>query len=421
MKKFWFILPFLASCGIFKKTQPPPTTQTMWFQDIPYPALHTSLILDYIHSDKGEDFDLAYFPLSNHGYQFDYKFGDLTGSFATPEMLRISGNQYAFLNEGFENDESGKLMGWLSSRNFQEVRYTGKTVLGLGTDTAITFEFKGVSDYTVVLSDTNYAMKVVEMVGVEKPYYLSFAPDINYPLIVKLDMGIQQTLVGVQNTEPVYSDFEPGPGCVLQYRMIEAGVNEYEIRLQNFTWTSEEVKFNMSGTFASESYTYNFEYDVVYLGKALESPDFLTPVFSVIKGEKIEEANNWIFLRKNEISEIEKNKSAWLSVPHYADDPREIPDAYEDSSSYNEALHDFNESYHTQFYLDHLGRMEHTDFMYFDKDWDDNLLLGGLRLINQDLGMELIVLNKGQFPLLLYFNDGQMYEIFLEAAGKGVE
>lgn len=421
MRKFLILLPLLASCGIFKKKPQPVLENQTAFQSVNYPLIHDLLAIDYVVSQNKEQTDFSVFPLSNAGYNFDFLYGGDKNTFKTlPANIQNKGRYWCNFENGVPESD-GNISLWLSKFDFMELMVKGSALLDLGLDGIVNFTVKGVSDFRFILSDTELIVKTVELIGSDKPYYISFIPDPDYPLIVHQEFSQKFTLSGGMIKEPEFSTFKAQKGVELQYKMVEAGVNEYEILLRNILWTNEKITFNVSGKYTSESYSYDFNYDVIFKGKAIHAPNFLIPVFSAIKGEKVEDEANWLFLNKKEIAACLKDDSAVFSIPHYADDPRDFPDEFEDSSEYHEALREFENSHRTMFYLDRLGRIKHAEYMYYDKDWNENLMLPVLTFKSYDYGMELLVHTAGEFPLLVYFDDGSMYEIILESARKSTE
>lgn len=422
MKKFLFVIPLLSACGLFQKKATPAAEQpaAIQFESRSIKALHTVIAYEYVISHGSDEAGFSIYPHSDTGFSFDYMYGADKGTFICTTDDRKSNRQYNYDLTGGVSGPGAGLSGWLSAVNFAELQQTGETRLNISGPGDLTFRISGQSDYNLLIDDSTLNIPVIELRAVEQPYFLSFVPDPQYPLITRMEIGYTHYLASAISKQGPWSSFQPAEGMTLQYRLIESGVNEFEIRLRNTVWNSDEIRFDMSGSYTSPGYSYDFHYDMVYKGKAIASPDFLLPVFSAIKGEKIEESTNWIFLRKDEITRIENEFTGYLNVPHYADDPREFPDLYEDSTDYEEAMRYFKESYRTRFDLHRLGRMNLTDYLYYDRDWKDEAALPGLRLTSDD-GVELMVLNQGKYPLVLYYNDGQMYELMLESAGMSAE
>jgi hypothetical protein len=174
----------------------------------------------------------------------------------------------------------------------------------------------------------------------------------------------------------------------------------------------------MSGKYSGD-YEYDFNYTIIFRDSVLKQPNFMVPVISAMKGEKVEESN-WVFLRKNEINKIQKEYVANMSIPHFGEDPRDYPEEYPDPKEYEAALKYYLNRDKTEMRLHAQGRVFHEPFVYYDKDLKEDAMLPALN-ISDEYGMNVMVLNRGPFPLLLYFNDQDIYEIILESAGMGID
>ncbi|MBS3914172.1 MAG: hypothetical protein KG003_06710 [Bacteroidetes bacterium] len=396
---------FVVSCKLIK---PPvvisdPGGNPKYFNIQNHPELHQTLAAEYMVTKADGESELSIYPLSENGYEFDFVQPGVKGYAKMDQWAmdsaRIYDNQYPD-SSVFHHMSSI----WLSKVNFEELRNTGKTKMAFRYDSLVEFHVKGITAQKIILQDTAYVIQAVEVVSQNPLYYFSFVPDAGYPLILKQDWVDKMELFSVQNRAPVYNDFTPGAGCVIHYNILEHFTEEYNVKLSNTEWSDSVVRFRMFGNFRGSEMNYNFDYHVKFRGSALQKPKFAMPVFSAIKGEKMEDTFNWIWLRGNEIQDIIQGKSNFLSIPHFAEYPGN-PGDYEDTASYSEAVIAYNNSGKTKFEYQKYGRFYSTNYMFYGEDANDEQFLPSWRFYSPEERITIEVLANYRYPILLFYGD----------------
>ncbi|MCC7299395.1 MAG: hypothetical protein IT244_13755 [Bacteroidia bacterium] len=420
MKNF-FLLPsilLLTSCGLFhRKAVPPVQLPKTYFNTQNIAPLRQSLVLDYLVGTAENETDFMVYPLTNSGYNFDYNLGGKKGSIHTSEWAMQNANSNLNYFKGGPDTLTNKCAVWLSRKVFEELRLTGKTRLDLGADGVGTFVVSGNSSSKVTLQDSNIVLPVVELKCDSLNYYISFVPDAAYPLIVTMKTKFKVDLLNITNREMDFDAFEPGPNCRLKYRMVEAGVNEYEIDLINKAWNDSFIRFSMHGHYTSSSYEYDFDYDILFQGDALLKPDFVLPIISALKGEMVYDNDNWLLLQTGEVDSVKRFGKGFLSVPHFSINPDDDPGAFENEEDRKQAQKEYDESFHTYFYLNKWGRLKEDKWYLTGADGEDKGL-AVMSMASGDGDIQLSVLGRSKYPLMVYYNDGMLYEISLEYASQ---
>lgn len=393
-----------------------PAGQPVHFNVAAIPALRQSLAMDFVVQTGTEQSDLMVYPLSDSGYQFDYSQNGVQGTVLISPQAQADSRLYIhdFSGDSLLLDAATAI--WLSRLNFSELQKNGETELEILNHGKHLFRVTGNSTYAIPLQDSILVVPVVELRSDSQNLYLSFVPDPQYPLIVAQETGASVKLMNVQNRLAESDDFDMGVGCHLHYRMVEAGVNEYKIELTCKSWSDTAALFAMHGSYSSASYSYEFNYDVVFREDAMRKPNFILPVFSALDGTMVYDKSNWILLNAKEIDSVYLKGAAYLSLPHYAENPEDDPESYEDDESREAAQRAFDDSYHTLFYPNRWGRIMEDQWYAAGRQGQEQVF-ASKSLFASDEGIELQVLSRSKYPLMLYFNDGQLYEISLEFAG----
>lgn len=414
---FLFIFPIIAaSCGLFhKKNKGIQVPKTFFTQQSVLP-LHKSLALNYLVQGTEYNEDLMVYPLSDSGYQMEVMQNAVKTTVWVDTDAIQNAHKYIEPTGGEDENLDDATSLWLSRAVFNELRTAGKTTLELSNGQKVDFYVSGMSSEQIPLQDSTYTLPLVELKNDSLNYYMAFVPDSMYPLVVTQFLGNRLRLINIQNSLYPTNDFVLAEGAHLHYRMVEAGVNEYKIELTCKSISDSSLRFAMHGTYTSSAYNYTFDYDVLFRADAMANPAFMVPVFSALKGEMVYDKSNWIVINKQQVDSLFQLGRGYLSVPHYAEDPSENPEYYEDDESRAAAQQEFDESHHTYFELLQFGRIR-EDVWQFNDPYGNNIQLPSQIMNSDDYGIELHVMNRGKFPLLLYYNDGELYEISLEYAG----
>lgn len=414
---------FATSCGVFKKKdKSTAAAKKPHFQEWNSGNLREALVLGYTLTSMSDERSLTLYPtlvndsIRNFDYETPYAVG--VQQIAT-EMIR-NGNAYGDYYNMYDSASAGLHNAlWLSNRNYRELLLQGKSELKVEGRTQM-YKVVKTTQLEIQWDDTTRMVPIVELRADSGTDYMSFIPDPAFPLILAQDAGVFTRLDYVITKPEEFSDFTPGPGCRLKYRLVEAGLNEYEINLVNTEWSDTVMRFAMSGTYNSESYDYEFAYDIVFKDKALKNPSLEMPVFSAVKGDMIYDRTNWIFMLKSAIDSVIQAPNS-LRVPHFAVDPQDDAGSFESVEDSMLAVQYFNESYKTKFMLRRWGRIDVDAWPVMGANGEEQLLPASVFLDIQSTDIELQVLNRGKFPLVLYFNDGMLYELSLEYAGYDTE
>ncbi len=416
--QYGLMLCLLPACKLFKpkeKTNPIPV-KTDYFSEMAVPRVVKALALDYKVFSNGSYHDFSVFPRTDSAYECDYL---------------VSGNQgYLFVQPGAVknarryNNYFGKdsliltdmCAIWLTRLNYEELKHNGFSVMDFGHNTPDTFKVVGNDKVNISADDSAIWIPIVKLKSKKYNYTLDFIPNAKCPLIVNQSIGFTVNLEHAQLRESEYYNYTLGPKSVLRYSMLEYGTNEYNFTATNVLWTDTLVCFHIDGNYTG-SPSYNFEYDVFFRKDAVSNPVFAPPIFTAMSGKLVEDKENFIFLRKNEIESMQKTGAGFLTIPHFAPS---LSDG--DTTGFSpEDIEDINrkyaESYHTYFKLMRSGRLIHTGYYYTDEDDNSEKILPSLSFRNSDRDFEVQVLNTGKFPLLLYYNDDMQWEITLEYAG----
>jgi len=422
----WATMAFifaLTSCNLFKKNPPkkpsPIPESRLFFKEASANALNKALALDYQVLSNGSTYDMSIFPLSETPYACDYL---LSGNQGFLKVLD-SASQFSRSYQNYFGKDSQILSTqssiWLSKINYQELQMQGWTTMQMNAKEKLdTFRVIGNPNFIKVGGDDSDIN--LQAINVESAIYknkLQFYPNINYPLILTQDfklLGVK--LTNVQNKESNYADFVPGSKCILRYLLTEYGTNTYKFTATNVFWSDTLQCFHIDGSYEG-SYTYDFEYDIYFRDKALSAPNFVVPVFSANGGKLTENKDHFFFFRKAEFDAMEKNGQGYLSIPHFAPSLEDGDTTGFTEQEKRRTDQNFKESYHTQFGLMRTGRLIHTGYYFNDDNTGNEVVLPSLSLRNRQKEMEVQVLNRGKWPLLLYFNDNRQWEITLEYAG----
>lgn len=413
---------FVTSCGVFKKKQPAGKDWKPRFQEWNAGDLSHALVLGYTVTSMSDETALTLYPMmvTDSARYFDYETEGTVGTQQIALDMIQQGNVYGDYYR-MEDSAAGYLHNavWLSRRNYKELLEKGSTVMKVEGLT-LTYHVAKTTELEIQVDDSTRKVPVVELRTDSGTHYMSFIPDPNFPLIIAQDAGVFTRFAYAITQPETFSDFTPGPGCRLKYRLVEAGLNEYEINLLNTEWSDTVMRFAMSGTYNSESYDYEFAYDVVFRGDALHKPSLEMPVFSAVKGDMIYDKTNWVFMLKSAIDSV-MQQPGYLRVPHFAVDPADEAGMYESVEDSLAAAQYFQESYKTKFMLRRWGKINEVSWPVQGANGEEHLLPVVNLLDIQSSDIELQVMNRGKFPLIVYFNDGMLYELSLEFAGYDTE
>ncbi len=413
---------FVTSCGIFKKKQPVAKDWKPRFQEWNAGDLSQAMVLGYTITSMSDETGLTLYPLmvNDSMRYFDY---DTEGTVGTQqialEMIQqgnVYGDYYRMEDSAAGHQHNAV---WLSKRNYKELLEKGSTVMKVEGLTN-TYHVAKTTQLEIQVDDSTRIVPLVELRTDSGTHYMSFIPDPNFPLIIAQDAGVFTRFAYAITKPERFSDFNPGPGCRLQYRLVEAGLNEYVINLLNTEWSDTVMRFAMSGTYNSESYDYEFAYDIVFRGDAFRKPSLEMPVFSAVKGDMIYDKSNWVFMLKSAIDSV-LQKPGFLQVPHFAVDPAEEAGMYETIEDSLAAVREYQESNKTKFMLRRWGKINEVSWPVQGTNGEEQLLpvLNFIDIGSSDI--ELQVMNRGKFPLIVYYNDGMLYELSLEFVGYDTE
>lgn len=404
-----FLIPALfclLSCGMLKK-KPAEEVQgpKAFFKSKSIPEIHESLMLYYALKSGGVDSDLSIYPKDNHGFAGDYAFEDSEGSFAQSRRERENGTDY-FLGTSDSVFADSSLNYWLSNKNYAELQKNGTTRMRLKDLGFLQFNFSKSHKVKIMLEDSLFEMPAIEINAVEKPCMLLFLPDPDYPLIIKMQGGQSLELVQIDNRLPDYMDFKLEKGAVLHYHILLQGSEETNVQLLTDTFYDSYLSFTAKGYFKGAEMNYDIENNLIYSGNAIKNPLFELPVFSPMTVTIKDDSSQWILFSSEAIQNIIKNGHGFLPVPHFAEYPG-APEDYEDSSSWTEARKAWDSSFTTEFTWQHFGRIPYTNFVFFRYDGAEEVTLPTWRFHNEEYHIDIEVLADKQFPILLYYNDGE--------------